>query len=57
MNMDKAHTHHSWHNVEEVTKDTTVIETHGFETITIWFKDGSSSHLTIHYAGFKEEEE
>jgi len=54
--MTTAHTHHSWHNVEKVTKDTTTIKTHGFESITIWFKDGYSSHLVIHYADFKEEE-
>lgn len=52
--MARHHTHHSWHNVESVTKDTTSIEANGFETITIWFKDGSSSHLVIHYL---EEEE
>jgi len=54
-NIPKAHTHHSWHNVESVTR-TDNIETHGYETLTIWFTDGSSSHLTIHYTDFEEEE-
>ena len=49
-----AHTHHSWHNVKKVTK-TDNIDSDGYETLTIWFMDGSSSHITIHY--IKEEEE